>query len=161
MKRVARCLMLLASLICLPLAAQAAGRVLGDMDCTIKDRNLNFTFKSKFDYAANSALFAVDGEFESKNPKTYAPLKKFPVNADTLLMQWFYDAELKLRFYREIRSDDQPFAYVDLVILGKQVPNDDLHYAGTYTLSIQPAATGKDTDEDPFDLTGKVSCVMD
>jgi hypothetical protein len=155
MKLAAKFLVLASSLICLPGAVQAAGRVTGVIECTIKDANLNFSFNARFDYAGNTALFAVGGNFESKSLKTSEPLKKFPLTAETLLQQWFYDTELKLHFYNEIRDEGSPFSSVDLVLLTRQVRKDELHYTGTYELDIQPAAT-----DDSLEFKGKAACSM-
>jgi hypothetical protein len=158
MKLAAKFLALALSLF-LPGIALATGRVTGGIECSIKDANLDFSFNARFDYAGNSALFAVGGNFVSKNPKTYQLLRKFPLTDKTLLQQWFYDRQLNLQIYSEVRNDDDPFASVDLGILTTMVPDgDDQHYTGTYTLTIQPPVSNDGSGEDPFDVSGKVSC---
>jgi hypothetical protein len=141
---------------CLPLKAFATG----NLDCMISDKNLDFTFESLFSYSGSSPLFQSKVSFESRNPRTFAGLKK--LDALPVIQQWFEGKDLRLQFYKETEGDAVPFAAVKLTI-ETVIGEDENSYSGTYRLEITPAvAPGKQslpgTESETIKLEGPASC---
>jgi hypothetical protein len=139
-------------LACLPVKAFATG----GLDCEIGDANLDFHYEALFSYSANSPLFQSKGEFAAKRPETYPALKKLDASSLHLIQQWYEDKDLRLQFYAETNGDKVPFASVKLTIQ-TVAAEDEVSYAGTYRLEIQPAVIDGQ-DSEIVRREGVVSC---
>jgi hypothetical protein len=152
MKSSLKCCALALGIACLPLTASATG----NLDCTINDQNLDFTFESLFSYSGSSPLFQSKVSFESKHPQTFASLKKLEIDGLPVIQQWFEGKDLRLQFYKETEGDTVPFASVKLTI-ETVVGEDENSYSGTYKLEITPAVVpGKESEV--IKLEGPASC---
>ena len=152
MKSSLKCCALALGIVCIPLKASATG----NLDCMINDQNLDFTFESLFSYSGSSPLFQSKVSFESKNPKTFASLKKLEMDALPVIQQWFEGKDLRLQFYKETEGDAVPFASVKLTI-ETVVGEDENSYSGTYRLEITPAVVAGQENE-VIKLEGPASC---
>lgn len=137
---------------CIPIKASATG----NLDCMISDHNLDFIFESLFSYSGSSRLFQSKASFESKNPQTFASLKKLEMDALPVIQQWFEGKDLRLQFYKETEGDDIPFAAVKLTI-ETVVGEDENSYSGTYMLEITPAVV-PGSESEVIKLEGPASC---
>lgn len=137
---------------CIPFKALATG----NLDCTINDTNLDFTFESLFSYSGNGPLFQSKLSFQSKNEKTYATLKTLDQDRFRLIQQWVEGKDLRLQFYAETEGDGVPFAAVKLTIEAT-AGEDEISYAGGYRLEITPAVVAGGESE-KITLNGKTAC---
>lgn len=139
-------------LLCTPFTASATG----NLDCVIRDENLDFVFESLFSYSLNTPLFQPKASFESKNPKTFPALKTLDMEKLRLIQQWVEGKDLRLQFYAETDGDNVPFASVKLSI-ETVVGEDEIQYDGTYRLEIAPAVT-PGVESQSIRLEGKATC---
>ncbi|CAN7514907.1 hypothetical protein [Rhizobium sp. LjRoot254] len=137
---------------CTPATALATG----GLGCSIDDGNVNLTFESIFSYSDIGGLFQIRGELESKDKRTYKTLQKFALDGSELKQQWFRGNDLKLMIYRETEGDGVPFASVKLIIEATRPPEEEFEYAGKYTLTVEPAVEGSESQA--FTVEGKIAC---
>jgi hypothetical protein len=138
------------------LATPAAASATGGLGCGIDDKNLKLDFESLFSYSDIGGLFQIRGEFESKDSRTYKTLRKFALDGSELKQQWFRDDDLKLMIYRETEGGGVPHASVKLIIEATKPPEEDFGYEGKYSLTIEPAVEGSESQA--FTVEGKVGC---
>ena len=150
-RRLAKAILALGAL-CVPLSASATG----NLDCTISDSNLDFTFETLFSYSNSSPLVQSKLAFESRNPRTFAGLKTLDADKLKLIQQWFEGKDLRLQFYSETQGDNVPFASVKLTI-ETVVGEDENSYAGLYSLEVTPAVPAG-TESETIKTEGQVSC---
>lgn len=137
---------------CIPLKALATG----NLDCTINDANLDFTFESLFSYSGNGPLFQSKLSFQSRHEKTFAALKTMDQDRFRLIQQWVEDKDLRLQFYSETEGDGVPFAAVKLTI-ETTAGEDEISYDGGYRLEITPAVVSG-SESETIKLEGKAAC---
>jgi hypothetical protein len=139
-------------LLCLPLQAWATG----GLGCSISDGNLDFHYEALFSYSANSSLFQGKAEFLSKHAKTHPALKALDTEKLRLIQQWYEGKDLRLQFYSETQDSEAAFGSIKLTIQ-TVAAEDELSYAGTYRLEIQPVAV-EGQENETVSLEGKVAC---
>jgi hypothetical protein len=153
MTKTAPFFLLAAALSCLPAVASATG----NLDCSIDDANLKFTFEALFGHGIAAPLLQPRASFESKNPNIHPSLRHFEAGRSFLKQQWFVGRDVKLLFYAETEGADLPFASVGLKIEAVQPAGEDFAYDGTYVLTIQPAIRDGDNPE-PVTIEGRATC---
>jgi hypothetical protein len=144
------------------LAAMVAGLpasafATGNLDCSIDDANLKFTFEALFGHGVVAPLLQPRASFESKNPAIGKTLQAFEAEGSFLKQQWFVGRDVKLLFYAETEGEGVPFSSVQLTIEAIQPPDEDFAYSGKYQLLIQPPVMGSETP-DTVTLEGDVTC---
>lgn len=152
MKKKIAYLALISALAAFPGIASATG----GLGCGIDDKNVKLDFESLFSYSDIGGLFQVRGELEAKDKRVYKTLQKLTLEDSDLKQQWFRGNDVKLMLYRETVGDGVPFASVKLIIEANKPPEEDFGYDGKYTLTIQPAAEGGESEA--FTVEGKVGC---
>jgi hypothetical protein len=127
---------------CTPASAFATG----NLDCTIDDGNLGFTYEALFSYSGSSPILQAHASFQSRHPETSPHLKQLDESSLPRIQQWFEGKDLRLQFYAETEGVDVPFAAVKLTI-ETTVGEDGNSYSGTYRLEITPeVAAGKEIE---------------
>lgn len=144
------------------LAAMVAGLpasafATGNLDCSIDDANLKFTFEALFGHGVVAPLLQPRASFESKNPDIGKTLRSFETDGSFLKQQWFVGRDVKLLFYAETEGEGVPFSSIQLKIEAVQPPDEDFAYTGKYELVIQPPVTGSATP-DSVTVEGDVTC---
>ena len=150
-RRLAKAILTL-GLLCIPLTASATG----NLDCAIKDKNLDFVFESLFSYSLNTPLFQSKASFEASDPALHPALNKLDAEKLRLIQQWVEGKDLRLQFYAETEGDNVPFAAVKLTI-ETIVGEDEINYSGSYELEITPAVV-PDKETQVIKLQGPASC---
>jgi hypothetical protein len=136
---------------CTPASAFATG----NLDCTIDDGNLGFTYEALFSYSGSSPLLQAHASFESRHPQTSASLMKLDEKSLPRIQQWVDGKDLRLQFYAET-GEGAPFAAVKLTI-ETTVGEDGNSYSGIYRLEITPeVVAGRESEV--IKLEGPASC---
>jgi len=139
----------LAALLLLPTPSFASG----GLSCEIEDRNLKFAAESGVTHGMGGPFINFKASAEILAEGTPEDFRKLTLDGD-LVHHWLSGTDLNLSFYRE-RSNDQPHAYVDLVIETRQ--EEEGSYKGTYTLSVFIADAPADA-ENLRNFTGPITC---
>lgn len=139
-------------IICAPASAFATG----NLDCTLNDKNLSFTYEALFSYSGSSPLLQAHASFQSRHPQTSTHLKRLDENSLPRIQQWFEGKDLRLQFYAETEGEEVPFAAVRLTI-ETTLGEDGNSYSGTYRLEITPeVVAGKESEV--IRLEGPAAC---
>lgn len=139
------------------LAAPAAAFATGTVDCVIDDANLSLGFEAIYSYSNIGGLHQVRGEFLSKDERTYEMVRRFALETADLKQQWFRGDDIKLMLYRQSEGNQVPFASVKLIVEVTKPSGEEFDYAGTYALTVIPAADGHAEPEE-FTLRGRATC---
>lgn len=99
--------------------------------------------------------FNLSGSLAVKKPGAPVAFRDVALIGDDLAQSWFDADEIRLQIYRE--REGGSFASVDLVIETMIDPEDELTYAGTYTLVTSEMTEGA-SEGTAVTATGAVTC---
>lgn len=128
----------------------------GGLDCTAKDKTVEFSVSGGVTRGMGGPLFSFDGQVDIKDKAVAEDLRKMNFALDHVAQYWFDGDELRLDIYRE-RDADKVHGYVELVIRTK-VKGDEGDYQGTYELMTYDVVQEGGGDARESKYTGKVGC---
>ncbi|TPM27444.1 hypothetical protein [Mesorhizobium sp. B2-3-4] len=127
----------------------------GGIWCSAEDKAAIFQVEAGVTRGMGGPTFNFRGDLEIPGRPAGDSLRKTVFEDSNLTQYWLDGEELRLNIYREHEVAEK-LNSVELTILTKT--SDEGVYDGRYTLAIYDAATDKDQDGKPVELTGKVSC---
>ena len=145
------------TIICVATLFLSAGTAFasGGIWCSVEDAAAIFTVEAGVTRGMGGPTFNFRGDLEILGRPVGDDLRKTVFEDSNLTQYWLDDKELRLNIYHEHEVAER-INYVELTILTKT--SDEGVYDGNYTLAIYDAATDKDQDGKPVEVTGKVSC---
>lgn len=139
------------------LAAFAAGPAAASAGfwCEIDDDTVVLSVEGGLSRAIPGPPFNFAGSLAVKAPGAPADFREVALTGDDLAQSWFDGDEIRLQIYRERNAG--PFASFDLTIETTIEPEEELTYAGTYTLVTSEMAEGA-SEATAVTATGVVTC---
>jgi hypothetical protein len=123
--------------------------------CDIDDDAVLLSVEGGLSRGIPGPPFNFVGSLAAKLPGVPADFREVALTGDDLAQSWFDADEVRLQIYRE-RAEGL-FASVDLVIETVINPDDELSYAGRYTLVTSEMAEGA-SEATAVTATGVVTC---
>lgn len=139
------------------LASTQAAFATGGFSCSIEDKVVNFEAMAVVSHGVGEQIPQIKAELEIHAPGTPDDLRKLDLS-ESVTQKWYYDRDLKLRFYRE-REGDKAHGYVELVIQARRKKSEDeTSYSGNYILTVYDLGTAGGSEGKKTTRRGRVAC---
>ncbi|RKE69440.1 hypothetical protein [Pseudorhodoplanes sinuspersici] len=139
------------------LASTQTALATGGFSCSIDDKVVNFEAAAVVSHSVGEQIPQVRAELEIRAPGTPDDLRKLDLS-EHVTQKWYYDRDLKLRFYRE-REGDKAHGYVELVIQARRKKGqDETSYSGNYVLMVHDLGPAGGSEGKTTTRRGRVAC---
>lgn len=142
------------------MAAVVPAAASGGLDCSIKDKSVDFTLSSGVTRGMGGPTFNLKADLKILKKGVVEDFRAMVLDDGNRPQYWLDDKELRLIFYRE-REGDKPFASVELEIRAKSIGDDAGTYNGTYKLTGDSLQGAGSAQPGRLMLKGKVSCSVE
>jgi hypothetical protein len=132
----------------------------GGFSCSIDDKAVKFETMAVVSHGLGEQIPQIKAELEIRTAGTPDDLRKLDLS-ESVTQKWYYDRELKQRFYRE-RDGAKKHGYVELVIQARRKKGqDETSYGGTYALTVYDIASADGSEGKTTTRRGRVMCSGD
>lgn len=139
------------------LASTQTAFATGGFSCSIDDKVVNFETTAVVSHGVGEQIPQIKAELEIRTPGTPDDLHKLDLSK-SVTQKWYYDRDLKLRFYRE-REGDKAHGYVELVIQARRKKSgDETSYSGNYILTVHDLGSAGGSEGKTTTRRGRVAC---
>lgn len=132
----------------------------GGLDCSIKDKSVQFTLNSGVTHGMGGPTFNLKAELKILRKGIVEDFRTVALDDGNRPQYWLDGKDLRLLFYRE-REGNGPFASVELEIRTKATGDDEGTYNGTYKLTGDGLLGTDSVQSERLELKGKVSCSVE
>ena len=142
------------------LASTQTAFATGGFSCSIDDKAVRFETMAVVSHGLGEQIPQIKAELEIRADGTPDDLRKLDLS-ESVTQKWYYDGDLKLRFYRE-RDGDKTHGYVELVLQARRKKGDDeTSYRGNYVLTVYDLSSASASDGKTTTRRGRATCSGD
>ena len=142
------------------LASTQTAFATGGFSCSIDDKAVRFETMAVVSHGLGEQIPQIKAELDIRAAGTPDDLRKLDLS-ESVTQKWYYDRDLKLRFYRK-RDGDKTHGYVELVIQAKRKKGqDETSYRGDYVLTVFDLGSAGGSDGKTTTRRGRATCSGD
>lgn len=130
----------------------------GGLDCTAKDKKVEFELNGGVTRGMGSPIFSFQGTVTINDKSVAADLRETSFSMEHVAQYWLDDKDLRLDLYRE-RSGDKPHGYVELVLYTRP-QGDEGEYKGTYEVVVYDGVADN-AEARQAKFKGEVGCFVE